>query len=143
MTHIIQGQLNAEGKRFGILVSRFNEFITKRLLEGALDCIHRRLQALFIGAKYGDIANLAITFNTHRGDVSSINADLTDRREHSGKHTGFVQDHAPQRKNFRRLITFLPTGACDIHIIRHSNFAIDSKFGFHHTSFIYGICPFR
>lgn len=41
MTNIIQGQLNAEGKRFGILVSRFNEFITKRLLEGALDCIHR------------------------------------------------------------------------------------------------------
>ena len=41
MAHIIQGQLNAEGKRFGILVSRFNEFITKRLLDGALDCIQR------------------------------------------------------------------------------------------------------
>jgi 6,7-dimethyl-8-ribityllumazine synthase len=37
----IQGQLNADGKRFGIAVSRFNEFITKRLLEGAFDCIHR------------------------------------------------------------------------------------------------------
>lgn len=37
----IQGQLNAEGKRFGILVSRFNEFITQRLLDGAIDCIHR------------------------------------------------------------------------------------------------------
>jgi 6,7-dimethyl-8-ribityllumazine synthase len=41
MPNTIQGQLNAEGKRFGILVSRFNEFITKRLLEGALDCIQR------------------------------------------------------------------------------------------------------
>ena len=41
MTNTIQGQLKADGKRFGILVSRFNEFITKRLLEGALDCIHR------------------------------------------------------------------------------------------------------
>jgi len=41
MTNIIQGQLNAEGKRFGILISRFNEFITNRLLEGALDCIQR------------------------------------------------------------------------------------------------------
>lgn len=41
MAKIIQGQLNAEGKRFGILVSRFNEFITKRLLEGAVDCIDR------------------------------------------------------------------------------------------------------
>ena len=41
MGKTIQGQLKADGKRFGILVSRFNEFITKRLLEGALDCIHR------------------------------------------------------------------------------------------------------
>ena len=41
MAKIIEGKLNAEGKRFGILVSRFNEFITKRLLDGALDCIQR------------------------------------------------------------------------------------------------------
>lgn len=41
MVNVIQGKLMAEGKRFGILVSRFNEFITKRLLEGALDCIKR------------------------------------------------------------------------------------------------------
>ena len=41
MGKTIQGQLKADGKRFCILVSRFNEFITKRLLEGALDCIHR------------------------------------------------------------------------------------------------------
>ena len=41
MANTIQGQLSAEGKRFGILVSRFNEFITKRLLDGALDCIYR------------------------------------------------------------------------------------------------------
>ncbi|MCJ7811834.1 6,7-dimethyl-8-ribityllumazine synthase [bacterium] len=41
MTKIIQGQLNAAGKHFCILVSRFNEFITQKLLEGALDCIHR------------------------------------------------------------------------------------------------------
>ncbi len=36
-----EGKLNAEGKRFCIVISRFNEFITKRLLEGALDCITR------------------------------------------------------------------------------------------------------
>lgn len=41
MGKTIQGQLKADEKRFCILVSRFNEFITKRLLEGALDCIHR------------------------------------------------------------------------------------------------------
>jgi 6,7-dimethyl-8-ribityllumazine synthase len=41
MTKIIQGQLSAEGKRFAVVVSRFNEMITKRLLDGALDCLLR------------------------------------------------------------------------------------------------------
>jgi 6,7-dimethyl-8-ribityllumazine synthase len=34
----IQGHLDATGLSVGIVVSRFNDFITKRLLEGALDC---------------------------------------------------------------------------------------------------------
>lgn len=38
---IKEGILDAKGKRFGIIVSRFNEFISKHLLEGALDCIKR------------------------------------------------------------------------------------------------------
>jgi len=38
---IIEGYLDAKGKKFGIIVSRFNEFITTRLLEGALDCLKR------------------------------------------------------------------------------------------------------
>lgn len=33
--------LDAKGKKFGIIISRFNDFISKRLLEGALDCIVR------------------------------------------------------------------------------------------------------
>ncbi len=33
--------LDAKGKKFGIVVSRFNDFISKRLLEGAIDCIKR------------------------------------------------------------------------------------------------------
>ncbi len=41
MPHVIEGVLNAEGRRFGIIVSRFNEFITSRLLEGALDGLKR------------------------------------------------------------------------------------------------------
>lgn len=41
MANTIQGHLKADGKKFGILISRFNEFITNRLLDGALDCIHR------------------------------------------------------------------------------------------------------
>jgi len=37
----IEGRLTAEGRRFGIVISRFNELVTKRLLEGALDCLRR------------------------------------------------------------------------------------------------------
>ena len=45
----IQGELQAKGLKFGIVVSRFNEFITYRLLEGALDALTRH------GAKDEDI----------------------------------------------------------------------------------------
>ena len=34
-----EGRLNAEGFRFGIIGSRWNEFITGRLVEGALDAL--------------------------------------------------------------------------------------------------------
>ncbi|MBU1086700.1 MAG: 6,7-dimethyl-8-ribityllumazine synthase [Candidatus Omnitrophica bacterium] len=34
---IVEAKLNAQGKKFGILVSRFNNFITKRLLDGAIN----------------------------------------------------------------------------------------------------------
>lgn len=37
----IKGKLDAKGKSFAIVVSRFNEFITKKLLEGTLDCLVR------------------------------------------------------------------------------------------------------
>jgi 6,7-dimethyl-8-ribityllumazine synthase len=35
------GELDGEGRRFGIVVSRFNDFITTRLLSGAHDCLLR------------------------------------------------------------------------------------------------------
>ena len=38
---IIKGKLDAKGKNFAIVVSRFNEFITQKLLEGAVDCLVR------------------------------------------------------------------------------------------------------
>ncbi|MEO0142270.1 MAG: 6,7-dimethyl-8-ribityllumazine synthase [candidate division WOR-3 bacterium] len=37
----IKGTLIGKGKKFGIIVSRFNEFVSKRLLEGAIDCLLR------------------------------------------------------------------------------------------------------
>ncbi len=36
-----QGKLNAEGLSFGLIVSRFNETISQRLLDGARDCLFR------------------------------------------------------------------------------------------------------
>ena len=49
MPRIIEGKLSAEGKRFGIIVARFNDFISDRLLGGALDALIRS------GAKDEDI----------------------------------------------------------------------------------------
>ncbi|HOK01972.1 MAG TPA: 6,7-dimethyl-8-ribityllumazine synthase [Spirochaetota bacterium] len=37
----IEGKLDASGLKFGIIISRFNEFITSKLLGGAIDCIKR------------------------------------------------------------------------------------------------------
>lgn len=41
MAKVIQGELTAKGKRFAIVVSRFNELIGSKLLNGALDCLER------------------------------------------------------------------------------------------------------
>lgn len=41
MAHFYEGNLIATGLRFGIVVSRWNAFITERLLEGALDTLAR------------------------------------------------------------------------------------------------------
>ena len=41
MPNTYEGKLSAEGKRFGIVVSRFNDLIGKELLGGALDCLGR------------------------------------------------------------------------------------------------------
>ncbi len=46
---IIQGHLDAKGKKFALVVSRFNELISHKLLEGSLDCLLRH------GALAGDI----------------------------------------------------------------------------------------
>ena len=41
MNKVYEGQLSGKGLRFGIVVSRFNDFITGKLLEGALDALKR------------------------------------------------------------------------------------------------------
>jgi len=49
MPKILEGKLLAEGKKFALIVSRFNDFITDRLVGGALDALQRS------GAKEADI----------------------------------------------------------------------------------------
>lgn len=49
MPNIIEAGLIAKGKRFGIIASRFNDFITDRLVGGAIDALTRS------GAKDADI----------------------------------------------------------------------------------------
>jgi len=49
MPKVIEGKLNAQGLKFGIVVSRFNDFICERLLSGALDVLIRN------GAAEGDV----------------------------------------------------------------------------------------
>ncbi|AOY58320.1 MULTISPECIES: 6,7-dimethyl-8-ribityllumazine synthase [Desulfococcus] len=49
MPNTFEGKLIAEGKRFAIVAARFNDFITDRLVGGALDALNRS------GAKEADI----------------------------------------------------------------------------------------
>ena len=41
MPKTYEGQLTAHGLKFGIVASRFNEFITSKMLDGALDALRR------------------------------------------------------------------------------------------------------
>jgi|HubBroStandDraft_6_1064221.scaffolds.fasta_scaffold51989_3 6,7-dimethyl-8-ribityllumazine synthase len=50
----LEGELRAQGKRFAIVVSRFNAFITERLLQGALDGLRRT------GARSADVTLMRI-----------------------------------------------------------------------------------
>ena len=49
MPKLIQGDLSAKGLKFGIIAARFNDFITTKLLDGAVDALERH------GAADGDI----------------------------------------------------------------------------------------
>lgn len=54
MPQIIEANLSAAGKKFGIIASRFNDFIVGKLVEGAVDALTRS------GAKDKDIAVLKV-----------------------------------------------------------------------------------
>ena len=41
MPQIIEASLRADGKKFGIIAGRFNDFITEKLVSGAIDALTR------------------------------------------------------------------------------------------------------
>jgi len=41
MPKILEGKISAEGFRFAVIVSRFNDFISSKLVEGAMDALRR------------------------------------------------------------------------------------------------------
>ncbi|MDO9572940.1 MAG: 6,7-dimethyl-8-ribityllumazine synthase, partial [Candidatus Omnitrophota bacterium] len=41
MTKVIEGNLLAKGKTFGLVASRFNDFMTKELVSGCIDTLVR------------------------------------------------------------------------------------------------------
>lgn len=41
MANVIKADLMAKGKKFGVVISRFNEFISTKLLEGCIDTLSR------------------------------------------------------------------------------------------------------
>jgi len=41
MPRVIEGNLSAKGLKLGVVVSRFNDFITNRLVDGAMDVVTR------------------------------------------------------------------------------------------------------
>ena len=49
MPNVLEGRISAEGFRFALVVSRFNDFISSKLVEGALDALTRH------GAEDADI----------------------------------------------------------------------------------------
>ena len=54
MVKILEGKISAEGFRFAIIMSRFNDFITSKLVEGAMDALKRH------GADEGQISLIKV-----------------------------------------------------------------------------------
>ena len=50
MTKVVEGKLNATGMKIAMVVARFNDFITEKLLSGATDALLR------CGAEQGDLS---------------------------------------------------------------------------------------
>jgi len=68
----IEGKLDASGLKFGIIVSRFNEFITSKLLGGAVDCIKRN---------NGDDENITVAWVPGAFEIPSMAKKLVQTKK--------------------------------------------------------------
>lgn len=75
--NIYEGKLTAAGLRFAIVCSRFNEFFTGKLLEGALDCITRH---------DGDVANVDAAWVPGSFEIPAAAKKLAD----SGRYDAII-----------------------------------------------------
>ena len=77
MPNIYEGNLNSEGLKFGIVVSRFNSFITAKLLDGALDAIKRH---------GGNLDDVDVVWTPGAFETPSIAKQLAD----SGRYNALI-----------------------------------------------------
>jgi 6,7-dimethyl-8-ribityllumazine synthase len=66
---LIEGKIDATGLKVAIIVSRFNEFITNKLLGGALDCLKRN---------NADEANITVAWVPGSFEIPSVAKRLAE-----------------------------------------------------------------
>ena len=73
MRKVIEGTMNATGKKVGIVVSRFNEFITGKLIDGAVDTLVRH------GVEE---KNVEITWVPGAFEIPAVTRRLAKKKKH-------------------------------------------------------------
>ena len=105
----VEGELNARGMRFGVVVSRWNSFITERLLQGALDALRRsgagaediavvrvpgafeipaQARTLALSGKYDAIVTLGCLIRGETTHYEHISTEVTRGIGQSAQETG-------------------------------------------------------
>ncbi len=89
MVKTFEGNLVGKDRTFGIVVSRFNSFITKRLLEGAQDCLVRHgtkeedIDVLWVpGACELPIAAMRLARNARHNGIVCLGAVIRGETPH-------------------------------------------------------------